>query len=300
VVAGNVCNISGICDVAPNGYAVALGLISLVVSIVMLVLYLFSNATATIIQPFVAAFLFLWWFCGVGVVTFLGPFNSPCGTSGSPNGFYGSWLAMVSSTLLLMEVPQIRDAAAKVCSITAPDSTMLGFLALSSSLCWIQGAYDCDKDAYAGCPDSMGWAIAGGLISVILSMVVCFVPPVHQNSLAKKIIYGILVLIWIFMIIPLTYSYETGKGGEYSMAGNGFFSCWVSFFVSVVLFAEAMLGINIFAAASAEDGGGSGGGDETPADVEVNKAAAPSAVDGTVTEADEAEEPKPDEEGAAV
>jgi len=304
--AGNICNKSELeLDCQDElGYAVALGFISLLVTVVLLVLYLAKKDWAVMALPFVAVFLFLWWFCGVAVCTFQGPFKSPC-KSGAPNGYYGCWISMLASTILLMEVPKLQEYWNKACAFTGPDSSMLGFLALSSTLCWIQGAYDCDQYSTDGCTNGNAWAIAGGVISFVLAMLVMLLPPIHGNPLICKIIQGILVVLWMLVIIPLTYTYKDssakGDTGTFAFAGNGFFACWSSFFVSTVLFIEAVLGIQIFSSEASPAGVDAEAPGVAPTSVEVNvesnKAADDSAVEGEVTASDaQPEEPAPEED----
>jgi len=235
-------------------YAVAIGIISFVVSVVMIVLYLCAKGVAEKVQPVVAVFLFLWWVAGFIVVTFEAPFPSACGTSpavtgyqtsgaasnrggGTANGYISVWIAFFASIMYMMSIPQVQGACSGISSKSGEDGMMLMPLALGSLIVMAQGCFDCNKSEYGpsvDCSNSgTAWAVAAGCISFILAVLMMLVGALADF---KKYLFAFLTFWWFVCIAVLTFSYADNddlKYGIFADAGNGFFASWLAFMTSI-------------------------------------------------------------------
>jgi len=88
------CNPQSLCY-SYRAFAVALGSISLFISLILL---LGSSKIPRNVMRYTAFFMILWWVIGTGVVTFGGPFTN------TGNGYFASFAAVISSLAFLRSV----------------------------------------------------------------------------------------------------------------------------------------------------------------------------------------------------
>jgi hypothetical protein len=226
-------------------------------------------------QPFLAGFLFLWWFCGIAVCTFKLPFNDMC--FDTANGYIATWLAFLAASKYFMEVPQIEALITRGQSAGGSDGDFLVPLAIASLVCMAQAAYYCSELDF--CPDTANWAIACGVISIVVCLVVMLVPQVGSF---KRFVYLFLFVWWGAAVATLTFTYEncTTGCGMYAKAGNGYFATWSAFFISFLLTYVAFVGDDILgggdAAEASED---TAGGEITPSADGVTTESNPTSVE---------------------
>lgn len=260
--AGTICNNSGnsIHDscVDELAWAVACGAISTLICIIMTVLFCAAKGIAQQATPFVAGFLFLLWLCGVIWCTFSAPFTSACGGShgaGNANGYFGTWIAFIASAMYLKEaIPQVKAFV---------DSNMAGkallFPIFVFSVVEFAQASNWCANATRGwysrntCGAGLGWAIACGVISAFVALLLMFVKQLEQFA---KYFYIFLTMLWFCAVATLTYTYRDNSNGNlgiFANANNGFFSIWICFFCSFILCYQAWMGAVPDAAAASKD-----------------------------------------------
>jgi hypothetical protein len=160
------------------------------------------------------------------------------------------------------------------------DGQYLLLVSLSALVVWVQASYDCDN--HGGCTDGEGFAIAVGVTSFVITVVLYFVAALNG---VKKFIYPVLAIAWVLEILVVTFSYKDGaQVGGYAQMGNGFVASWASCFLCVILTYIGFMGADPFASGEAGPGGegaeadhtegtkAAEGGASTP-DVETNAAA---------------------------
>merc|ERR1711959_821952 len=108
----------------------------------------------------------------------------------------------------------------------------------------------------------MGWAVACGVISTVVALVMLIPQSAAAVKQFAKFIYLFLLFWWIAGVTTLTYTYKGSKDAYWQTAifsgsyANGYFGCWGALFASVVLT------MNTFGGGG---GGGGGGGSSAPA-----------------------------------
>eukprot|EP00919_Chromeraceae_sp_WS-2016_P059727 GHVR01141912.1.p1 GENE.GHVR01141912.1~~GHVR01141912.1.p1 ORF type:complete len:142 (+),score=20.88 GHVR01141912.1:84-509(+) len=87
-----------------NAYAIAVGVISLVVALIMLILWIAKDDAAKKAEPWMSLFLFIWWIPGVIILTFVGPFKS------TGNGYFASWCSLILSLVYFIKfgIPKLK------------------------------------------------------------------------------------------------------------------------------------------------------------------------------------------------
>lgn len=80
------------------GYAVAVGVVSLIITLLMLILrFTKRDSMAEKAHRFVSLFLCLWWLIGAAIGTFKSPFTEV------GNGYFAAWAAFLFSTVYAYE-----------------------------------------------------------------------------------------------------------------------------------------------------------------------------------------------------
>jgi len=221
---------------------------------VMTVLFCAAEASAMQVNKFFAVFIFILWALGAGVCTFWAPFRSACGSygtattaydSGTANGYFATWICCLAAFYYLyVAIPELEEANTRASVKAGP---MIKLLLFASLVEMIQAAVDCSSHHRynAGCSGAEGFAVAIGVISIILCLLIKFVAQVQPGV---KYIAFVLVLIWLAAVCTMTFEYSGYTSfGIFSYAGNGFFSTWGACFAACVLFyTEAFGGALVF------------------------------------------------------
>jgi len=323
-------------------FAVVAGLLGMVLSLIQLVLRIFLKDLAAKTQLPIAASLWIWWMVSLAVVCFKHPFLSMCSEKdtaevtslsqavtitagnytynsatwkydgGDANGYIATWIAVFASTAMLMENETIHGMFTRIAAGSGSDGAYLSPLVMCSLVVMAQGAYDCDNrtdavgdgDGESGCTSYMGWAVASGLISAVLGIILMFVSALKDFA---KFVYLFLAGWWFCTMGSLTFIYkDQHHSGIYATANNGFFGCWGAFAISMLCCYVAWIDPNFSLAGEPEQEGGEGGDVEPKSDtpgVEANPTAeGADAVDGDLADADgvTAEVPEDEPETAKV
>lgn len=97
-------------------YAVAAGVIGLVITLALLALRIVNSETYEKVAVYPVIFLVLWWVIAFGITTFKSPFT------GLTNGYFAAWASMISSGLLLAAILD-KDFEQKVVEKVAGPNT---------------------------------------------------------------------------------------------------------------------------------------------------------------------------------
>jgi len=170
----------------------------------------------------IAIFLFLWWCVG----WFIGTFNAPYRITG--NGFFGCWVALISSFLLADSAGGLRlQQRAESGSACIPRS-LLG-LALGSIVVFTAVTYN-------GCWGGHGtwctWAFICSCVSMVMCIFLCIVIAVGSGDKVASAIQptAIFLLIW----------WTAGTGimtfeHPFKATSNGYFGAWLALVSAAIL-----------------------------------------------------------------
>jgi len=204
------------------GYAVAVGVGGVVISLAYILILRFSKSVHKFVTQFVAIALLAWWGAGAGVVTFRAPFVA------TGNGYFSAWLAFgAAGYFAFHQVPIVHWILVKLSKgANSLDHQLLWATFAASVIELATAATACDQIGDKACRDNhnLGWGIACGAISTVMTLIAIFAP------LGKfKMYYAIiLALLWAFGAGVLTFD------DPWVFTGNGYFSSWISFFCTAL------------------------------------------------------------------
>lgn len=223
----------GYCD-----YAVALGVISTLIALSIFGLTYTKNMTPEIKKP-ITAMLFMWNGVGVGVTTFAYPFAEMGIT---PNGYFGVWVALVTSAALVASVIAPTKINEKTLALRQKiretwdrfqESTMLMLLVLGSVVCLVVAAIQCND---TDCSKISAFGVAFGAVNCISSGAAFYLHKSNpfQYSQTPSIIFHVNSFWWVCGFLSLTLSVN-----KFSLLGNGYLSILVGAIAAVNLSAVA-------------------------------------------------------------
>jgi len=215
-------------------WAVAVGTISFLVTLVMTIM-LMCKKNIDWAHPIVSLGMVILWTAGVGVCTFNAPFKYACSTSGlaltsasgSANGYFATWICFIASCrYLAASIDKVKELA------HTHNNELLFLLLIASLTVMAQSVADApDAGEWS---DMQIWATTCSIISSFLAILM-MLEAVRQYN---KYISAVLACLWMAAVATLTFSYANSSIqnlGMYSIMGNGFFGCWVSFFISFIM-----------------------------------------------------------------
>jgi len=218
------------------GYAVAVAVISLVITFAFLISYRFCMRERVLkAMPYVAAFLTVWWGFGVGVCTFKEPFNA------TGNGYFALWAGFFGSFYLTtLTVTRFKDLVGR-----AKERAMAGsqankcllLIAVLSATVMVAAAVDANErnlgDSEEATPQE-SWGLACSIVSFLLVLIWFFIEYLKQNRgwtnpIRPGWFAAFLSLWWLFGVAVLTFD------APFTMTGNGYFATWGAFGASLYL-----------------------------------------------------------------
>lgn len=249
-------------------WAIAIGVISLVLTIVMLLIGKCAPGVAGGLPEMVIAFiLFGGWFAAMAVCTMGLPFGGT-GGGGGTNGFFCTWIALVFSWLLFLEVcPQLQALVDKASSGGGMAKKWLFAIGVASLIEMWHSAKICDDNSANGnyhggnnngnglydCTEMYGWAVSVGCISLFFALVFgvggSLVPAVDGFTKYASIFFA---LWWIAGCVTLTMN-NRDHPGIFQSISNGYCGTWAATFASIALCAACW--------GDSMPSGGGGGGD---------------------------------------
>jgi len=221
IAAARICHKGGYCQ-KEFAFAVAVGVASAFFTFAVLLYLRFVPTLNHVVIQILAFMLTGLWIAGAGITTFRNPFVA------TGNGYFSAWLAFGASAYFLhANVAFVQGAVNKVYSHGATASTdtqALWVMFFASVIELVSAGVLCD--ASVNCTDEIAWAVAVGAISVFM----CIIALALGDKLGPiKLVLALLLLgLWIFGAGVLTFD------SPFIFTGNGYFSCWVAFFASVV------------------------------------------------------------------
>jgi len=251
-------------------WAIAIGVISLFLCIVMLIMAkCFSGVGGGVPEIIISGILFIGWFAAMATITMGIPFGNG---GGSSNGYFGTWISLIFSWLLLLEcAPQLQALVDKVCGTQDTKKILLFIIGMASLIEMWHAAKICDdsstnnnnnnwNDKGAGdCTEMYGWAVSVGCISLFFALIFG-IGPMFMASLEGfvKYVAVFFAMWWLCATVTLTMA-NRNHPGIFLGIGNGYCGTWVSCFASIALCATCWGGEGILTM-----GGGGGGGGGSP------------------------------------
>mmetsp|Transcript_15714 Transcript_15714/g.27932 ORF Transcript_15714/g.27932 Transcript_15714/m.27932 type:complete len:300 (-) Transcript_15714:160-1059(-) len=186
-----------------NGFAVAAGVVSLIVTAGFLFLQRSSNLSDKLRLGLVV-FLFVWWVIIAYITTFEGPFQVP------GNGYFAAWLGLVAILKVLShDVAKVRETVGKLKHL----GFKMGVLMVGSVVVILAGWGKCN----GGCGGSASYAIAAGIVSFIIGLVQLLAANKLSDG-ARKYMMMFLVVWWLIAFVVLTFV------NPFRTVGNGYFA----------------------------------------------------------------------------
>jgi len=238
--AGSLCDSMNHCS-DEYAWAVAVGIISMVICVVVAIMLRCCAGAAKTANPVFAILLVLLWLAGVGVLTIAKPFPQPCTSlkgHSAANGYFGAWIALIASwTYLSKVVPRVAQLADDAASTLGLYTFMLVWASITLM---VQSSYDCD---HTKCQDTLAWAVACSVISLVICLLLALV---KQIAAYAKWVALFLSLWWGCAVATLTFQYDGNSDTIYASAGNGFFAIWAAFFIASIMCYEAFFGKSLW------------------------------------------------------
>jgi len=198
-----------------EAYTVAVGAVSAIITLIYLMMARYNRLPSNA-RFVLAVFMFIWWTIGAGVLTFPGGMFQFTG-----NGYFGAWGAWCSSAWLMKtEYGRLQSLVDRFSELG-----MVSWLLLASVVELCASIAHCDQ-GYSTCTDYDAFAVAAGVVSVVITLILIFVPALTVHI---KTIAAFLVLWWIAGSGVNTFK------GPFQVTGNGFFSSWACLIASVFM-----------------------------------------------------------------
>jgi len=221
IAAARICDQLNYCQ-KEFAFAVAVGVASAFFTFAVLLYLRFASSLSPTLIKILAFLLFAMWVVGAGITTFRSPFSGSTG-----NGYFSAWTAFGASAYFLhANVAFVRAGVDKVFAHKTQDMVALWTVFFGSVIELTSAGVACDNLGTANCKKEYGWAVAVGTIS----LVICIVALLLGNKIGplKFVLALLLLAVWVFGAGVLTFD------NPFTATGNGYFSCWVAFFASVV------------------------------------------------------------------
>eukprot|EP00041_Stephanoeca_diplocostata_P012163 m.202660 g.202660 ORF g.202660 m.202660 type:complete len:353 (+) comp18839_c1_seq9:213-1271(+) len=217
--AADVCKQADSCE-KNNAYAVAVGTVSLFITLIYCVFYALQKLNDMVVAP-VAIFLMMWWTIGVGILTF----DSPFASLGVANGYVGCWLGFAMSAKFCHEKVSQVNSWGTLFTEAASLKRYAVVLGVASTVVFFAGISVGEKsNTYNG---KTIWAIVCGAFSLCIA--ICLFVLHEPLSKHLKWIGIFLVALWIAGVAVITFF------GPFIAAGNGYFGSIAALLISVVI-----------------------------------------------------------------
>jgi len=186
-----------------EAYTVAVGAVSAIITLIYLMMARYNRLPSNA-RFVLAVFMFIWWTIGAGVLTFPGGMFQFTG-----NGYFGAWGAWCSSAWLMKtEYGRLQSLVDRFSELG-----MVSWLLLASVVELCAAIAHCDQ-GYSSCENYDGFAVGAGIVSVIITLILIFVPALTTHI---RVIAAFLVVWWIAGAGVNTFK------GPFQVTGNGFF-----------------------------------------------------------------------------
>jgi len=214
------------------GWAIAAGVISTIVTAIVIVLHKVSINVARRANVIVSIFLIIWWSFGVGYLT---TGNGPYSNNLS-NGYFATWIAFIASVFY----GYLALAALRGITFTFGHGVALCLLA--SIVEFAVASRTCSNAG--SCTGRWGWAVAVGVISTILCLIQ-LIMHYFVNEMAEK--FAILTGAFLVVLWAFGAGFNTSADGPFPSPvlgdPNGYFFTWLALFSALYYAAHAIPGV---------------------------------------------------------
>jgi hypothetical protein len=191
-------------------FAVAAGAVSSCLLLLLLILQFLASATASIVKPFIAGFLALWWFVAACFLTFD---HNPYKTTG--NGYFACWVGAIAAMFWACACcPMIQKSANEV--NRGMNASMVVPLLMCSVVELVAASLACKESKH--CEQERAWAVSVGAVSVCVCLL-CITFPQQVSQWGSLFLF----IWWIPGVYILTFS---SYDGGFQHTGNGYFATW--------------------------------------------------------------------------
>ncbi|KNC84642.1 hypothetical protein SARC_03133 [Sphaeroforma arctica JP610] len=202
-------------------WAIACGVISTMVTGVILFLHFMKKDIMMSLGIYGAIFLVLWWAAGVAFTTGAGgPYT------GLGNGYFGVWIAFGASIyyFFLITAYKIKKVSSFFSGLAVCCAASLIEFSVASDVCVRSN----------NCANRLGWAVAVGVISFVVCAIGLYLHHAMSSQMEERfgmILGGFLTVWWAFGA-----GFNTSVGGPFPGAGNGYFATWTAFMAAMYYF----------------------------------------------------------------
>jgi len=215
-----------------DGYAVAVGCVSLIVCLCYCALLYFQFTMIEGYNQYLSIFLLLWWGVGTVVLTFDDPFIN------TGNGYFACWGgALLSIYYCQHTVSKFKMLGDRISAALTGDQTskvlmLIMFLSFVEAFAALVQWDDINNDDSEEQSDQETWAFSAGIISgglVAVHLLLEIVKPGLLGPLFVKYFSWFLVPWWMFGAGVATFD------APFPTTGNGYFCAWGAFLCSCYL-----------------------------------------------------------------
>lgn len=210
-------------------YAIVVGVLSFIVSLIVIAWSFCAEALFTQFSPIIAFFFVAWWGFGTFVITNKDPFSN------SGNGYFASWAALITAFLMAGNASKtLQRFMGSACSRVVADSIesrlAMGIMA-SSVVLLIAVAFEASD--YENPSNQEIWGVICAVISFMFVLCHTLLRMCCENMTCPPTPFGVaLSAWWLGAVAVLTFD------EPFKTSGNGYFACWMGFIFSVWLALE--------------------------------------------------------------
>jgi len=215
-----------------DGYAVAVGTVSLFVCLIYLFIYMNSRGSVGQFNKYVPFFFFIWWGIGTIVLTFDPPFSE------TGNGYFACWGATIMSIIycqITMERFKVLGEKISAAMAGSQERKMLMLIMILSFVVAYAALALWDERYYGQSEEQSSqetWAFAAGMVSGGIAAIYMLLEMFRPGKLGAKFLKyfsWFLVPWWMFGAGVATFD------EPFPMTGNGYFCAWGAFICSCYL-----------------------------------------------------------------
>jgi len=218
-------------------YAVVVGVLSFIVSLLVIGWSYCAEALFEQFSPVIASFFLVWWAFGTFVTTNKNPFKE------SGNGYFASWTALITAFVMAGAVSErlrsfLGSAVTRVVADTIEARLSMGIL-VASVVLLIAVAFEASD--YENPTAQEAWGVIVAVISFLFVLIHTILRLCCENITCPPTIFGAALSVWWLAAVGvLTFDQP------FKTSGNGYFATWAGFVLSVWLALEGLDGYGGF------------------------------------------------------
>jgi len=231
------------------GYTVAVGVISFVLSFVVIFWMNCGQRSFDQFSPVIAIFFLSWWGLGTAIATFKEPFSD------SGNGYFASWAAFIASFVMAGAVSQRLRAflGTAMTRVVAGSIEAKLSMAIAAASVVLLAAVAVEAADYERPTGQELWGVVCAFSSCTFILIHTMMRIACEKCTLPPSIFGVVLAVWWLPgVAVLTFD------APFKESSNGYFACWFAFIFSMWLTLEGLDGYN---------GGGFGNRTNVPAQI---------------------------------